>query len=126
PASRAPRRTWTPAPATVLPKPAARTATAGAQAASFRGSLLRHGLAIGLLAGLDMQVQPVFRRWQRAGGEQGEGARRVVGAVEIDHDVALRIRHRRIDEAAGAVAAVAAGAIGKDQEQRPFAFVQRL
>src|SRR3546814_7634971 len=35
--------------------------------------------------GIDQDVQPVLRRWQRAGGKRVHRTRRIVGLVEIDH-----------------------------------------
>src|SRR5690606_29157387 len=47
---------------------------------------------IGLLARRDRKVEPVFGRRQRAGRIRGKGAGRVVGAVEVERQPALRIR----------------------------------
>src|SRR5690606_37016281 len=81
---------------------------------------------VGLLAGGDRQRQAVLVRRQRAGRVRRERTRRVVGAVEVELHAALRIRGRCVQEAAGAIAAVAVGGVGEDQEQLSVAAVKRL
>src|SRR5258708_14657096 len=73
--------------------------------------------AVVLLAGPDRDRQPVFLGRERAGGEGAEGARGVLGAVEIEDDPAV-LRRVGVDEAARAVGFVAAGFIRDDKEQR--------
>src|SRR5688500_14863069 len=94
-----------------------------------RMRILRSGMrrfGIGLFAGGNGQVEAVFGRRQRTGGERSERARRIVAAVEVEHHASLRVGLAGIEEAAGAVAAAAVGAIGEHQEQLAVAFVQRF
>ena len=44
---------------------------------------------VGFLAGFDGDVEDVLFGRERAGGEVGEGAGRVVGSVEVDFVVAV-------------------------------------
>src|SRR5436305_10882543 len=55
-----------------------------------------------LLPRLDAHRQLVLGRRQRAGGEGGEGAGRVVGGVEVDYHLAV-LGRIGVEEAAGAV-----------------------
>src|SRR5258708_34202460 len=64
--------------------------------------------AVVLLAGPDRDRQPVFLGRERAGGEGAEGARGVLGAVEIEDDLAV-LRRGGVEEAARAVGFVAPG-----------------
>jgi len=79
-----------------------------------------------LLARGDGDVQPILRRRQRTGGERREGARRVVGAVEVQHHLAGFIeaagRQRGVEEARGTVSLLAGGAVGKDEKQLAAGF----
>src|SRR5690349_2219470 len=62
--------------------------------------------AVFLLARRHGDVQPILRRRQRAGGERGEGTRRVVGLVEVQLYLALlrqsALRQRGVEETRGA------------------------
>ena len=58
----------------------------GTHAGAARGSWVRPGRRLVTLTRLDAQVEDILAGRERAGGEVGEGARRVIGAVEIDDD----------------------------------------
>src|SRR3546814_10359807 len=65
----------------------------------------------------DCQIQTVFRRRQRARGKRVHSARRIVGLVEIDHRVPVRVGWRRVEKTPGAVGFAAIAAIAENQEQ---------
>src|ERR1700704_1931563 len=66
---------------------------------SSRASVLRSAREL-LLPGLDGEGELVLGRRQRAGGEGGEGAGRVVGGVEVHYHRAVLDR-TGVEEAAG-------------------------
>src|SRR5690606_40430610 len=84
------------------------------------------GPGVRLLAGGHRQVEAVLRRRQRAGGEVGERAGRIVGAVEVERDPALGVRRGGVEVAPRAVAVMAAGAVGEDDEEAAVLALQRL
>src|SRR4051812_38143609 len=81
-----------------------------------RERVRRSVIAVALLSGLDAELEPVLRGRQRAGGERGEGARRVVGPVEVQHHLPV-LGQVRVQEAARAVRLVPVGEISKDEEE---------
>src|SRR5690606_7674516 len=82
---------------------------------AFIGSAPRR--VVGLLGGGDRQGEAVLVRWQWAGGERRECARRAVGAVEVRLQAPSCVGARHVQEPAGPVAAMSVGAVGEDQEQ---------
>ena len=85
--------------------------------------LLRVPRPIILLAGLDPRRQPVLLGRQRAGGEGGEGAGRVVGGVEVHHHLAV-LGRVGVQEAAGAVGLFAVGLSAKIRKSPPSVALQ--
>ena len=76
------------------------------------------------LPGGNGQCEPVLARWQGTGCVRRERARWVLAAIEVDDDLAVGGRPRDVEVTAGGITAVAAGAIGVDEEQRRFALVE--
>src|SRR5688572_113827 len=68
------------------------------------------------LPGLDADRQAVLLRRQRTGRELGEGAGRVLGAVEVEDDAAVA-GEVGVEEPAAAVGLLLAGGVGEDEEQ---------
>src|SRR2546421_8051584 len=76
-----------------------------------------------LLARWNRKRQAILLRWQRTGSELRECARRTVGLIEIDHDVARRVRRIDIQIATSRISLFAACPIGDDHEEPRFVFL---
>src|SRR5687767_13661020 len=70
-----------------------------------------------LLAGLDAEGEAVLRRRERAGRVAREGARRAVGAVEVERDAAVGAGRVGVEVAPRAVGLLAARLVGEDDEE---------
>src|SRR5882762_2726489 len=69
-----------------------------------------------LLARIDPELQAVLWRWQRAGREVVQRARRVEGLVEI-HPRRLALGQGDVKEPSGAVSPMSAGAVREHDEK---------
>lgn len=68
------------------------------------------------LAGFDRKRQPILSWRQRAGRKFGEGTRRTVGFVKVNHHATRRVRRIHIQVASSRIGFFAAGLIGDDHE----------
>src|SRR2546423_4821744 len=80
-------------------------------------------MIVPLLACLDLDLQFVSRRRQRAGRVGRERARRILGFVEIEDDLAVH-RLLRVEESSGLVSLAPVRAVAEDNEKRSAIILQ--
>src|SRR3546814_1823191 len=78
------------------------------------------------LTGIDQDVHPVLRWWQRTGGKRVHRARWIVGLVEIDDGAPIGIGRCRVQKTPGAIGFAAIAAIAENQKQAAIALIDRF